>query len=252
MRRREEHLRRCAIPSIDAARGIARLAIVIDEVHEFLRQFSTAHEVLGDVARRGRSLGVHLVLAVQHPTGVLRDSVLGNIPIRVCLAMNTGHDVMAVLGHPTTLTPPPGGALVTTGDGRVREVRIPAFVLTKRGEAADHGSADRLWRTALQEPVPRAGRDGFGLLDDVPRALHTPALWSPTDGDVAIIGEAGSGRTAALRALTHGLDVTRVSEPGHLAGATGVVAIDNLDRVLDHIHEIRKSFANRLYRSCKA
>ena len=233
MRRREEELRRMAIPSIDATRGIARLAIVVDEVHEFLRQFPAAHDVLGDVARRGRSLGVHLVLAVQHPTGVLRDSVLGNIPIRVCLAMNSGHDVMAVLGQSPMLNPPSGGALVTTGDGRVREVRIPAFAGTAQGDAMKHHSADRLWRTALCEPVPRDGRDGFGLLDDVPRALYTPAIWTPKDGDVAIFGEAGSGRTSALRALTHGLDVTGVSEPGHLAGATGVVAIDNLDRILD-------------------
>jgi len=235
IRRREEELRRLAIPSIDATRGIARLAIVIDEVHEFLRNFPAAHDVLGDVARRGRSLGIHLVLAVQHPTGVLRDSVLGNIPIRVCLSMNNGYDVMAVLGQPTALIPPPGGALVTTGDGRVREVLIPASGGSEKGKAMNHRSADRLWRTSLHKPVPREGRDGFGLLDDLPNALHTPAFWSPTDGDVAIIGEAGSGRTSALRALTHGLDVTRVSEPRHLAGATGIVAIDNLDRLLDSV-----------------
>jgi hypothetical protein len=233
MRRREEELRRLEISSIDVARDIPRLAIVVDEVHEFLRQFPNAHEVLGDVARRGRSLGVHLVVAVQHPTGVLRDSVLGNIPVRVCLAMNTSHDVMAVLGQSTTLTPSPGGALVTTGDGRVREVRIPT--VTAAGDGTQRASADRLWQTTLRSPVARDGRDGFGLLDDVPRARHTPAVWSPDDGDVAVIGEAGSGRTTALRTLTRGLEVTWVREPQHLAGAQGIVAIDNLDRILDSL-----------------
>jgi S-DNA-T family DNA segregation ATPase FtsK/SpoIIIE len=235
MRRREEELRRLEISSIDVARGIPRLAIVVDEVHEFLRQFPNAHDVLGDVARRGRSLGVHLVVAVQHPTGVLRDSVLGNIPVRVCLAMNTSHDVMAVLGQSTTLTPSPGGALVTMGDGRVREVRIPAVAVPAGGDGTPRASTDTLWQIALRDPVARDGRDGFGLLDDVPRARHTPADWSPHDGDVAVIGEAGSGRTAALLALTRGLGVTWVREPHHLAEAQGIAAIDNLDRILDSL-----------------
>jgi S-DNA-T family DNA segregation ATPase FtsK/SpoIIIE len=235
MRRREEELSRLAVPSIDTARGIARLAVVVDEVHEFLRQFPDAHAVLGDIARRGRSLGVHLVLVVQHPTGVLRDTVLANIPIRVCLAMNTSHDVMAVLGQSTTLTPSPGKALVTFGDGRVRDVRIPAVTRASGGEGDDHPRPDCLWQSELREPVARADRVGFGLLDDVARARHTPALWSPTDGDVAIIGDSGSGRSAALNALTQGLDVTWVSEPQHLVDATGVIAVDNLDRVLDSL-----------------
>jgi hypothetical protein len=238
MCRREETLRDLAQSSIDDAREIPRLAIVIDEVHEFFRRFPAAHDVIGDVARRGRSLGVHLVLAVQHPTGVVRDSALGNIPIRVCLAMNTPYDVMAVLGQPTTLTPSPGTALVTTGDGRIREVRIPQLVGDGANNNFNTPLRETLWRPAVTWPLTREGREGFGILDDIPRAQHAPAAWSPNDGDVLVIGDAGSGRTWALHALAAGHAVTWIGEPQHLVGAAGIVVIDNLDRLLDALSPV--------------
>jgi S-DNA-T family DNA segregation ATPase FtsK/SpoIIIE len=241
MRRREETLRALALSSIDETNGLARLAIVVDEVHEFLRRHPDAHDVLGDVARRGRSLGVHLVLAVQHPTGVIRDGVLGNIPIRVCLAMNTSYDVMAVLGQPTTLTPSAGRALVTTGDGRIHEVLVPRIVAAHDDERIGTLVPKLLWYPALTSPVPREGRDGFGLLDDIPRARYSPALWSPSDGDVLVIGGAGSGRTSAIRALTEGWSATWLRSPRDLDGASGLVAIDDLDRVLDTLTVLEAS-----------
>jgi DNA segregation ATPase FtsK/SpoIIIE, S-DNA-T family len=241
MRRREQTLRDLARSSIEETNGIPRLAIIVDEVHEFLRRHPDAHDVLGDIARRGRSLGVHLVLAVQHPTGVLRDSVLGNIPIRVCLAMNTPYDVMAVLGQPTTLTPSTDTALVTTGDGRIHEVGIPPLDTNTGVERRDVLGQRSLWRTALTSPVPREGRDGFGLMDDIPRARYSPALWSPSDGDVMVIGTAGSGRTAALLALTEGRSVTWVTRPADLVGVSGLVVIDDLDRVLDAMTSLESS-----------
>lgn len=235
LRRREWILRERGVSSIEHTTAMPRLAIVVDEVHEFLRRFPAAQDVLGDIARRGRSLGVHLVLAVQHPTGVLRDSVLGNIPVRVCLAMNTPHDVMSVLGRPTNLTPSPGHALVTIGDGHVREVAVPNNSDPATVRLHDTPTQNPLWRPALDHPVPRDGRTGFGLIDDVVGAQYSPAMWEPSDGDVVIIGDAGSGRTMAARAMVDGCNATWATSPRQVIDSSGVVVIDNLDCVLSSL-----------------
>lgn len=232
MIRRERELLRQGVSAIERASGIPRLAVVVDEVHEMLRRFPESHEVLADIARRGRSLGIHLVVATQHPAGVLRESVLGNIAVRICLAMNSTTDVTSVLGRPATFSPARGTALVTQGDGFVATVLVsipdesewPTFQTTM---------PQPLWQAPLDRPVPRLGRIGFGLVDDVSGACHRPAVWSPSDGDVLVIGEPGSGRTSVLEALSEGHGVTWVREPRDLSNPVGILVIDDLDVLVD-------------------
>jgi len=237
IRRREAEFVRQRVSSIEEARGVPRLAIVVDEVHEFLRQFPVAHELLADIARRGRSLGVHLVLSVQHPSGVLRDAVLANIPVRICLAMNTLHDVIQVLGRATPIAPTRGSALVTLGDGLIHEVHIPAVDVTDLAALGSEKFADPPWKPALTVPVPRDGRAGFGLVDDVPNACYRIAHWQPSDGDVAVIGDRGSGRTETLRALVDGHSALWVMSASDVRPDTDtrILVIDDLDQITDSI-----------------
>jgi S-DNA-T family DNA segregation ATPase FtsK/SpoIIIE len=233
--RREAEFVRQRVASIENSIGVPRLAIVIDEVHEFLRQFPRAHDLLADIARRGRSLGVHLVLAVQHPSGVLRDAVLANIPVRICLAMNTLHDVVQVLGRTSSIAPTRGSALVTVGDGLIHEVRVQVVDVAALGVRPDDPPSEPPWKPALTAPVPREGRTGFGLVDDVVNACYRIAHWQPSDGDVAVIGDRGSGRTETLRALVDGhtaMWVTSASELNPHPEAR-ILVIDDLDRIVD-------------------
>ena len=240
IRRREAEFVRQSVVSIENAHGVPRLAIVIDEVHEFLRQFPGAHDLLADIARRGRSLGVHLVLAVQHPSGVLRDAVLANIPVRICLVMNTLHDVIQVLGRATSIAPAGGKALVTLGDGLVHEVHVPVVDVAGLTALPNERISEPPWKPALTAPVPREGRTGFGIIDDVANACYRIALWQPSDGDVAVIGDRGSGRTETLRALVDGHPATWVTSAQDLDRAldTHIVVIDDLDRVVDSMTPI--------------
>jgi len=233
IRRREAEFVAQGVVSIENARGIPRLAIIVDEVHQFLRQFPESHDVLADIARRGRSLGVHLVLAVQHPSGVLRDAVLANIPVRICLAMNTLHDVIHVLGRATSVAPARGRCLVTLGDGLVHDVDVPSVDVTEVGALARDHISEPPWRRALTSPVPRDGRIGFGLVDDVGNACYRVAEWKPDDGDIAVVGDRGSGRTETLRALVAGRSATWVGNTHDLDGDARIVVIDDVDRIVD-------------------
>ena len=49
------------------------------------------------IARIGRSLGVHLILATQKPAGVVTDQILSNTKVRVCLKVQDRADSMDML-----------------------------------------------------------------------------------------------------------------------------------------------------------
>ena len=52
------------------------------------------------IARIGRSLGVHLILATQKPSGVVNDQIWSNSKFRVCLKVQEKADSMEMLKRP--------------------------------------------------------------------------------------------------------------------------------------------------------
>ena len=76
-----------------------------------------------DVAARGRSLGLHLILATQRPAGVIKDSLRANTNLRVALRMADEEDATDILGVPTAayFDPSiPGRGAAKTGPGRIQ------------------------------------------------------------------------------------------------------------------------------------
>ena len=63
------------------------MLVVVDE---FATLAATQEELLEHLLRlaaQGRSLGMHLILATQHPHGALSTSITANAALRVCLRM---------------------------------------------------------------------------------------------------------------------------------------------------------------------
>ena len=61
------------------------LFIISDEFAELKAQQPEFMSNLISAARIGRSLGVHLILATQKPSGVVNDQIWSNTKFRVCL-----------------------------------------------------------------------------------------------------------------------------------------------------------------------
>ncbi len=76
------------------------LFIICDEFAELKSQQPDFMDNLISVARIGRSLGVHLILATQKPSGVVNDQIWSNTKFRVCLKVQTEGDSNEMIKKP--------------------------------------------------------------------------------------------------------------------------------------------------------
>lgn len=251
LRAREQQLRAAHAKSIDdvaAPAGMPRLVIVVDEFAAMLNTFPELHELFVDIAARGRSLGVHLVLCTQRPAGVVRDTLLANCSLRVSLRVNNAADSRATMNTDAAAllsAALPGRALVATSDGSVTEFHS-AVAHTARlvGEIGDRELLAQLStpRPPLRRPwlpplpheirldsrelegidaeVPRefSRRDTrlvqfvMGLLDDPEQQRRLLARWFPEEqGPMLVLGAARTGRSTVLDALQQQAEINGVS-----------------------------------------
>ena len=77
-----------------------RLLIVIDEFAALVAELPDFVTGLVDIARRGRSLGVHLILATQRPAGVVSAEIKSNTNLRIALRVTDAGDSADVLEAP--------------------------------------------------------------------------------------------------------------------------------------------------------
>lgn len=78
--------------------GLA-LDVIIDEFAKMARELPELLSSLVDVAQRGRTLGVHLLLATQRPAGVINDHIRTNTNLRIALRVQDAADSVDVIGE---------------------------------------------------------------------------------------------------------------------------------------------------------
>ena len=84
----------------EASIPIPHLLIVIDEFAEMKREEPEFMRELISVAQVGRSLGIHLILATQKPSGTVDDNIWSNTKFRLCLRVQSRSDSMDMLHKP--------------------------------------------------------------------------------------------------------------------------------------------------------
>ncbi|MGA5363188.1 FtsK/SpoIIIE domain-containing protein [Streptomyces purpurascens] len=79
---------------------VPRLLIVIDEFASMVRDLPDFVTGLVNIAQRGRSLGIHLLLATQRPSGVVSPEIRANTNLRIALRVTDGGESSDVIDSP--------------------------------------------------------------------------------------------------------------------------------------------------------
>ena len=79
---------------------LPRLLIVIDEFASMVRELPDFVTGLVNIAQRGRSLGIHLILATQRPSGVVSPEIRANTNLRIALRVTDASESTDVIDAP--------------------------------------------------------------------------------------------------------------------------------------------------------
>jgi S-DNA-T family DNA segregation ATPase FtsK/SpoIIIE len=238
------------------------LVIVVDEFAALVADVPEFVDGVVDIAQRGRSLGLHLVLATQRPAGVIRDNLRANTNLRIALRMADRDDSIDVIGTDQAAlldSSIPGRAIVKAGPGsvvpfqaayagghsvgtargpsieieglrfgtgerwtapgseidideehRLTDIRRVVRTVTEAARRLDLAPPRRPW---LPELTDRYGLEAlrteradralvFGVADHPEAQVQTEVAFHPdADGNMAVLGTGGSGKSVFLRSL---------------------------------------------------
>jgi S-DNA-T family DNA segregation ATPase FtsK/SpoIIIE len=77
---------------------LPRLVVIVDEFATMAAELPEFMEALVGIAQRGRSLGVHMLLATQRPSGAIKDNIRANTNLRIALRVQDIEDSIDVIG----------------------------------------------------------------------------------------------------------------------------------------------------------
>ncbi|MBN1093775.1 FHA domain-containing protein [Blastococcus sp. TML/M2B] len=192
--RREALLAAHGVPdlaALPASVELARLVIVVDEFATLVEELPGFVPGLVGIAQRGRSLGIHLVLATQRPGGVVSPEIRANCTLRICLRTTDEADSRDVVGTPAAAHLPvdlPGRAVLRTGNAPPRLLQVARVAVPDR--SAPPAPEVRRWSWPLHGAPSRPAAGGgdtdlVRLVDALSRAAalragpgpHRP--WQP-------------------------------------------------------------------------
>lgn len=107
---------------------LPHLIIIVDEFAELKAEQPEFMKELISAARIGRSLGVHLILATQKPSGQVDDQIWSNSKFKLCLKVQSQEDSNEVIKSPLAAEiKEPGRAYLQVGNNEIFELFQSAY-----------------------------------------------------------------------------------------------------------------------------
>ncbi|MGF2948358.1 FtsK/SpoIIIE domain-containing protein [Microbacterium alcoholitolerans] len=216
LRRREAALAQAGARDVRDCASLARLVIVVDEFAALLQEHPDLGAVFTDLAARGRALGMHLILGTQRASGVVRDALAANCPLRLSLRVAEQADSRFVIGSDAAASLPGGPesrGLVFVRRPRDAEALTARVALTtppdlraaaQRWSGSTAGASPWLPPLPTRLSVPDDASLGeevvLGLADEPEKQRQQWITLAGGEG-LALIGGPGAGKSTALRAL---------------------------------------------------
>lgn len=111
-----------------ATEPIPHLFLISDEFAELKKEQPEFMKELVSAARIGRSLGIHLILATQKPSGVVDEQIWTNSKFKLCLKVQNESDSREMLKTPDAAAiTQPGRAYLQVGNNEIYELFQSAF-----------------------------------------------------------------------------------------------------------------------------
>ncbi len=211
------------------------LIIIVDEFAALVGEVPEFIDGVVDVAQRGRSLGLHLVLATQRPAGVIKDSLRANTNLRIALRMNDAHDSADVLGSnvaasidPST----PGRGVARVGPGRLIPFQsaFPGSRTPDEPPAPPIDVVEQDFGVGTPWKIPRPKGSGAAVGRDIDRVVDTLVRASE-------LGNIPAPRRPWLETLSAGYDLMGLNQRSDHALVLGVV--DDPDAQSQHVDHFR-------------
>jgi len=112
----------------EVSEPLPHLIIIVDEFAELKAEHPDFMKELISTARIGRSLGVHLILATQKPSGQVNEQIWSNSKFKLCLKVQTASDSKEVIKSPLAAEIiEPGRAYFQVGNNEIFELFQSAY-----------------------------------------------------------------------------------------------------------------------------
>lgn len=112
----------------DVTVPLPHLVLIVDEFAELKAEQPEFMKELISAARIGRSLGVHLILATQKPSGQVNEQIWSNSKFKLCLKVQSQEDSNEVIKSPLAAEiKEPGRAYLQVGNNEIFELFQSAY-----------------------------------------------------------------------------------------------------------------------------